>query len=333
MIKMKKQNETHVIFGTGPAGTTLAELLISQGKKVRAVNRSGKANLPKNVEVVAGDLLEPDQVRTLTKDAAVVYHCANVAYEKQVELMPVFQDNIMDASARAGAKLVVLDTLYLYGKTHGQPMTEETPFAAITRKGLMRKQLAEKYLAAHEAGTLQVTLGRSADFYGPRVLNSAFGDRVFPAAMKNKPVSLLGNIDLPHSYTYIGDVARGLATLGEHPEALGRAWLLPVVSPPRTQREMAQLISKALGHHVRIQKLPKLAIRAFGLVNAFMREFVEMFYQYQEPQIVVSRAFEETFGWSATPLEEGIRKTLEWYHQQETIGNNGVLKRSDTVPV
>jgi nucleoside-diphosphate-sugar epimerase len=75
-----------------------------------------------------------------------------------------------------------------------------------------------------------VSLGRSADFFGPRVLNSALGDRVFPAAIANKPVQLLGNLDLPHSYTYIEDVARGLATLGDRPEALGQAWLLPVVT-------------------------------------------------------------------------------------------------------
>ncbi len=38
----------------------------------------------------------------------------------------------------------------------------------------------EAYLAAHGAGPVRVTLGRAADFFGPRVLNSALGDRVFP---------------------------------------------------------------------------------------------------------------------------------------------------------
>ncbi len=307
--------DLHLIFGTGPAGTTLSEVLIAQNKRVRCVNRSGKANLPPGVELQAGDALDPAAVRELCKDAAVVYHCANVPYPQQVELMPRFGANIIEGAARTNAKLVVLDTLYMYGETHGAPMTEEAPYAATTRKGRMRAQLAEGYLAAHEAGTVRVALGRAADFYGPRVLNSALGDRVFPPALAGKPMQLFGNLELPHSYGYIGDVARGLATLAERDEALGRAWLLPVAAP-LTQRAMAKLIAEQLGQPVRTQALPKLAIRAFGLVDPFMREFVEMFYQYTEPQIVDSGAFEQAFGLSATPIDNALRATIAWYKQR-----------------
>ncbi len=313
---MTTPNELHLVFGTGPAGSTLAEHLHGQGKRVRCINRSGKAHIAAGIDVVAADVLDPQSIRELCVGAAVVYHCANVAYAQQVELMPRFQTNILDASARAGAKLIVLDTLYMYGETHGTPMTEATANAATSRKGRMRSQLAERYLAAHQAGDLQVSLGRSADFYGPRVLNSALGDRVFHAALNRRAVSLLGDIDLPHSYTYIADVARGLVTLGERPEALGSAWLLPVVAPPVSQRGMVQIIAEELGHPIGQQRLPKLAIQALGLFDPFMREFVEMFYQYTEPQIVDSSAFESRFGWSATPLETGVRATLEWYRQR-----------------
>lgn len=309
-------NETHIIFGTGPAGSTLAELLHAQGKQVGCINRSGKAELTPEIDVIAGDMLDVEQVRSLCAGAAVVYHCANVPYPQQVELIPRFQNHIIDGAARANAKLIVLDTLYMYGKTGGKPMTEATPYAATTRKGRMRGQVAQKYLAAHQAGIVQVAIGRAADFFGPRVLNSALGDRVFPMAIANKPVQLFGNLDLPHSYTYIKDVACGLAALGSRPESLGHEWLLPVVSPPVTQRQMAQLISEQAGHPVRIQRLPKFFIQAIGLFDANMGEFVEMFYQYQDPQIVLSHEFEQTFGWSATPLDVAIRATLDWYRQQ-----------------
>jgi nucleoside-diphosphate-sugar epimerase len=315
---MTSTNELHIIFGTGPAGTTLAELLQAQGKQVRCINRSGKADLAPGVAAVAGDILDVAQVRALCAGAAAVYHCANVPYPQQVELLPRFQANLIDGAARAKAKLIVLDTLYMYGKTKGLPMTEATPHAAHTRKGRMRAQLAEAYLAAHAAGTVQVALGRAADFFGPRVLNSALGDRVFPAALAGRPAQLLGNLDLPHSYSYIGDVARGLATLGAQPAALGRAWLLPV-APPVTQRAMAQLIGEQLGRPVRIQGLPKLAIQALGLFDPFMREFVEMFYQYTESQIVVSQAFEQAFGYGATPLGDALRATIGWYQQQAAL--------------
>jgi nucleoside-diphosphate-sugar epimerase len=314
---MATTNELHVIFGTGPVGMTLADELLTRGKRVRLVNRSGKGEVAPGVELVGGDALQSEVVRDLTHGAAVVYHAANVAYHDQVAVMPRMQQSILTGVAASGAKLVVMDTLYMYGPTHGQAMTEDTPYAATTRKGRMRAQLAQAYINAHRAGTVEVTLGRAADFYGPRVRNSVLGDRVFPQALAGQRVQLMGNIDLPHSYSYIGDVARTLAVLGESDAAYGRTWHVPVTPPALTQRAMAQLIGQVLGKPVRILAFPKLAIQAFGLFDPFMREFVEMFYQYQEPQIVDASAIAHTFGLTATPVEDAVRSTINWYRRQQ----------------
>lgn len=178
-----------------------------------------------------------------------------------------------------------------------------------------RGECASKSPASAPSGAVQVALGRAADFYGPRVLNSSLGYLVFPPALAGKPVQVLGNINLPHSYSYMGDVARGLATLGDRPEALGQAWLLPV-APAVSVREMLRLIGIALGHPVKIQAIPKMVVQAMGLFNPTMREMVEMFYQYTEPQIVDSRRFENAFGWKATPVAEGVQKTVDWFKAQ-----------------
>ncbi len=307
-----RKNELHVVFGTGPVGLTLTDVLLAQGKRVRLINRSGRAAVPDGVELIAADATNPDTAKELCRGAAVVYHCANVPYIEQYEVIPRLHNSLIAGAGEAGAILVVTDTLYMYGETHGQPMTEDTPHAATTRKGRMRAQVAENYLQAHRSGTVQVALGRAADFFGPRVFNSALGERVFPPALAGRSAQVLGNVDLPHSFSYMGDVARGLATLGERPEALGRDWLLPV-APAVTTREMVRLIGAAIGHPVRIQALPKFMVQAVGLFNPQMRELVEMFYQYTEPQIVDSRRFEEAFGWRATPTEEAIRKTVDWF--------------------
>jgi nucleoside-diphosphate-sugar epimerase len=304
--------ELHVIFGMGPVGVTLAAELLARGKRVRLVSRSGKGEVPASAELVKADVMQASMVAELTQGAAVAYHAANVPYPDQVAVLPEMQKSMLDGVAASGAKLIVMDTLYMYGRTHGQPMTEKTPFAATSRKGQMRARLADDYIKAHQEGKVRVALGRAADFYGPRVLNSALGDRVFPMALNGKRAQLLGNINLPHSYSYIGDVAKGLVLLGDRDEALGRAWHLPV-TPQLTQREMVRLIEKALDKKVNILTLPKLSIRAFGLFDPFMREFVEMFYQYEEPQIVDASAIEHTFGLRATPVDEGIVETVRWY--------------------
>jgi nucleoside-diphosphate-sugar epimerase len=322
-----RDQELHVIFGTGPVGLTLAEQLRDSGKQVRLVNRSGKGQVPAGVELVAGDALQSEVVRTLCQEAVAAYHCANVSYEQQVTIIPRLQESIIEGVAAAGAKLIVTDTLYMYGQTHGQAMKESSPYAATTRKGRMRAKVAETYLKAHSEGKVRVALGRAADFFGPRVLNSALGDHVFPAALTGKSIQLLGNIDLPHSYSYIEDVARTLALLGERDEALGKVWHVPVVTPVVTQREMTQQIGKMLGRPVHIQALPKLALQAAGLFNPVMHEMVEMFYQYTEPQIVDASAIEQAFGLRATPLEEAIRATIQWYQEQQ-VNVQGVSERA-----
>ncbi len=308
-------NDLHVVLGTGPVGLTLTDVLRAQGKQVRLVNRHGKAAVPAEVELIAADIASIDTAKEVCRGASVVYNCTNApSYAKQVAVVPRQQEGIIAGAASAGAKLIITDTLYMYGETHGQPMTEQTPYAAVSRKGRMRAEVARRYLQAHQDGVVQVALGRAADFYGPRVYNSSFGSTVFPPALAGKPVQVLGNINLPHCYSYIKDVARGLATLGERPEALGREWLLPV-APAVTVREMLRLVGEALGRPVKIMAAPKVVIQAMGVFNPQMRELVEMFYQYTEPQIVSSGQFEAAFGWHATPIDQAIQETVTWFRK------------------
>lgn len=311
-----KQNELHVVLGTGPVGLTLTDVLLAQGKQVRVVSRHGKATVPDGVELIAADITDIEAAKEVCRGAAVVYNCTNPAsYAEHVAIVPRQQAGIIAGAASAGAKLIVTDSLYMYGETHGVPITEDTPHAATTHKGRMRAETAARYWQAHRDGIVQVALGGAADFYGPRVFASSLGDRVFPPALAGKSAQVLGNVDLPHAYSYMEDVARGLATLGDRPEALGRAWLLPV-APAVSTREMIRLIGNALGHPVKIVAIPKVAVQAIGLFNPTMCAGVEMFYQYTEPQIVDSCRFENAFGWKATPTAEGIQKTVDWFKAQ-----------------
>ena len=52
---MTDNNELHVVFGTGPVGLAVTDELLRRGRRVRMVNRSGRASVPAGVEVVGGD--------------------------------------------------------------------------------------------------------------------------------------------------------------------------------------------------------------------------------------------------------------------------------------
>ncbi|MGP3770222.1 NAD-dependent epimerase/dehydratase family protein [Streptomyces sp. SDT5-1] len=301
----------HAVLGAGPAGTSLALELARRGHAVRLVDRAGSGEPLGGIERFAGDVGATDGALAAIEGAEVVYHCVNVAYHLQVDVMPGIQEAILGAVARTGARLVVLDTLYPYGETHGEVMTEETPWRATTAKGKMRAALDENYLAAHNEGRARVVLGRSADFVGPRVLNSTLGGAVFPAALTGGEVLALGDIDLRHSYTNILDVARGLATLGENPSGDGRVWHLPT-APARTTREIFTALGDLVGRPLRTATMNEP--RPFGPFDeTFMNSYAELFYQHTEPQIMDSTAFQREFGLAPTPIGTTLRQTLEWY--------------------
>lgn len=310
---MADQTDLHVVLGTGPAGSTLATELVARGHRVRCVNRSGDGFAAPGVEPVAADLTQSRAAERATVGASVIYHCVNVAYHRQVDVMPDVATAVLSAAAAAGARLVVLDTLYPYGTAEGERITEQTPWAATTRKGKLRADLDRRYLAAHRAGSVRFAAGRSADFFGPAVLNSTLGGAVFPAALAGQPVLALGDIDLPHSYSYIRDIARGLATLGEDPAGDGRIWHLPTV-PATTTRHIHQLITENIGGPLEVHTLE--SARPYGPFDeTFMTEYDEMFYQHTTPQNMDSSAFQSQFGMRPTPLGEALDATIDWYRE------------------
>ena len=52
--------------------------------------------------------------------------------------------------------------------------------------------------------------------------------------------------------------------------------------------------------------MPKVALRALGLVNPMMRELAEMAYEFEEPFVLDTTKYESTFGAAGTPLAAAI---------------------------
>ena len=306
--------ELHVVFGSGPLGRSVAEELVRRGKTVRVVSRSGKmAEAPQGIELAAGDLYDPAAVRRLAEGATVAYQCAQPHYREWPQKFPPLQAAIIEGLAGSGSRLVIAENCYIYGDTDGRPLTEDLPHNAHTRKGRVRAGMAEAALAAHRAGKVSVVIGRGSDFYGPWALGSSHGDRVFYPALAGKAASFAGKLDIPHTATYIGDFGKALVLLGERDAALGQAWHVPSDRPQITQRQFAELVYRETGQPLKASGMGKLTMAVGGIFIPAARESVEMMYEFEKPFVVDSGKFERAFRIKATPIEDAIRATVDWY--------------------
>ncbi|MEO5953205.1 MAG: NAD-dependent epimerase/dehydratase family protein, partial [Chloroflexia bacterium] len=201
------ENRSHIVFGTGPLGLSVMRALVERGAgNIRMVNRSGRlpAGLPEGVEVVKGDITDPASVRALTIGAEEVYICAQPEYTQWPEKFPPIIEGAIAGLTGSGARVIFGDNLYMYGPVDG-PMREDMSYAATGRKGVARAKLANTLMEAHRAGKVRAAIGRSSDFYGPFVLDSAVGDRVFKSALAGKAADIVGDPDAPHTYMFISD--------------------------------------------------------------------------------------------------------------------------------
>jgi nucleoside-diphosphate-sugar epimerase len=304
-----------VLGATGGAGGALVRELAGRGDRVRAVSRKPAADLPEGAERLAADAADPGQARTACEGATVVYHCVQPPYHRWAAEFPRLTASIADAAAGAGARLVYADNLYAYGPVDG-PITEDLPALATTRKGRVRRQMAERLLAAHRSGTLQVAIGRSSDYYGAGGANSVVGDILFGAAVKGERARWMGRMDVPHTLNYLQDVARALITLGARPEAPGEVWHLPAAEA-LTGQELVELIASALGRPVKVTATPRLALRIAGIFDPQARETTEMLYQWERPFVLDASKFQRAFGpFGPTPHRQAVATTVAWFRER-----------------
>src|SRR5271165_2691275 len=302
----------HVVFGTGQVGLALADRLAGLGVEVRAVSRRRPVALADGADWRAADATDLDAAADAAKGASVVYQCLNAPYTRWPDLFPPLQRGALAAAERAGALLVTLENLYAYGPTGGKPMTEDLPLAATTSKGRTRAAMTAELLAAAAAGRVRVAIGRASDFFGAGATESTLGERVFGHAVAGKRADFIGHPDLPHTYSYVPDIAAGLATLGTDARAAGQVWHLPGPATGTT-RALLDLVAGQVGHPVGVRSVPKLALRALGLVNPMLRELAEISYQFDQPFVLDTSKYESAFGAAGTPLADAIAATVAWY--------------------
>ncbi|HEY8956428.1 NAD-dependent epimerase/dehydratase family protein [Chitinophaga sp.] len=302
----------YTILGAGGIiADELAAELVKHQKRVRLVSRS-----PKSVngitDLVPADLTDAAQTKKAVKGSNVVFLTAGLKYDIKVwaSAWPKIMTNVIDACKEAGAKLIFFDNVYMYGLVNG-PMKEDAPYHPSSRKGAVRAAIATQLLNEVKAGSLTATIARAADFYGPGADKTGFLNLlIIDKFKKNSSAMWLGKDNLPHSYTFTQDAAKGLYLLSQDDTSWNQVWHLPTANPAPDGKGYMQLIAAQMNTKPKYMKLGSFMLTLSGLFDTAIREIKEMLYQNNHPYIFDSSKFEQHFKVKPTSYEEGIRLTV-----------------------
>lgn len=299
--------DLQVIVGAGPVGRATARLLADRGDRVRIISRRGAGPDHPGIERVAADAGDPDRLVEATAGAAVVYNCVNPAYHRWATDWPPIAAALLTAAERHGAVLATVSNLYGYGPVDA-PMTEQTPIRPAGVKGQVRARMWQDALAAHRAGRIRTTEVRGSDYLGADA-QTIFTLLVVPKVLAGRRALVPADLAAPHSWTYVGDVARTLVAAAADERAWGRAWHVPS-QPPESIRGLADRLVELAGvRPARLATMPAPVLWLGGLFDPTVRELRETAYQFRRPFVLDSSAATAAFGIEPTPLAAALRET------------------------
>ncbi len=296
----------HVIVEAGPVGTATASLLADRGEQVRVITRRGTGPERPEVERVAADATDSARLSDLAQGAVALYNCANPAYHQWLTDWPPLNRALLLAAESSGAVLASASNAYGYGPVAG-PITDTTPLAATQPKLKLRADMWRDMLAAHQAGKIRATEVRGSDYVEA---NSIFSFVLAKPLLAGQRAWVPANLDVPHSWTSVRDVAATLVTAAATERAWGRGWLVPT-NPPLTVRELATRFTELHGAPTpRLTSMPYPALWTAGLFNATIKELRHTHYQWSRPFTIDSSATEREFGLTPVPIDSALANVL-----------------------
>ena len=301
-----------ILGANGAIGSVLAKELRNYTDRIRLVSRNSKKVNDKD-ELFQADVSDDSLIKKAIEGSDVVYLVVGFDYKLKVwqHTWPKCMRTVLDACIANKSKLVFFDNIYMYDKNAIPHMTEDSIMDPPSKKGLVRKEIADMLLHEVKSGKLTALIARSADFYGPDTKTSFLIELVYKNLKKGKRPMWLINPDKKHSFTYTPDAASATALLGNTADAFNQVWHLPTDKNILTGKEMIRLFAEEMKREAKVTVLPMWLLRTLGLFNPLMKEMPEMMYQYDRDYFFDSTKFDKRFDFKTTTYREGVKRIIE----------------------
>ncbi len=306
--------------GAGFIGSTLTGRLIETNQVTiyDDLSRNSLQDKPfknhSNLRVIEGDVLDYNRVAEAMQGADIVVHCAAIAgidtvIKKPVKTMRVNMvgsANVLEAAARLPRcdRVVCFSTSEVFGQHAFR--SEETDKTVVGKVGEARwtyavSKLAEEHLAVayFQEQWLPTTVVRPFNIYGPGQVGEGALRTFIKRALKGEPIEIHGDGTQIRAWCYVDDMVDGVLLAMVHPRAVGESF--------------------NIGNQ-------KAVVTIYGLANAVVRVlnskspiiFTRKDYADVELRIPSVRKAQDLLNFEAQiDLEEGIRRTAEYYRQDD----------------
>ncbi len=315
-----------VTGGAGFIGSNLVDVLMERGHKVTVLDNLsvGKvANIEHHLEneyfnFVNDTILNTTTLERLIRQVDLIYHLAAVVGPKYVVEDPLGTiitnvrgtENVLELAFKYWVKTVIASSSEVYGKSTAVPLSEDDDrilgSTTVGRWSYSDAKAIDEYFAlAYAKKGLPVIAVRYFNAYGPRLDPRGYGSviaRFLTQALHGEPLTVYDDGQQTRCFTYVSDTIRGTILAATIKEAVGQVFNIGS-NREATILELAALIRQVTGSASEIVHVPYEA--AYGPAFEETRRRV--------PDVTRAR---EVLGFEAqTVLEEGLRRTLEWFRE------------------
>jgi len=307
-----------VTGGAGFIGSHLAERLLERGTELTILDNFNDFYSPlikeKNIEAIRKrgefslwrkDLLDKETLKQLFKDRrpeVIVHLAAYAGVRPSLENPSLYSDvnvtgtiNLLELSRQYKVRSFIFgSSSSVYGVNSKVPFHEDDRLSQPISPYASTKRAAELLCYTYHFNyKLPVTSLRFFTVYGPRQRPEMAIHKFTRLILEGEEIPVYHQGESQRDYTYIDDILQGILAVMDHPfdcETLN-------LGNSRTVRlmELVQLIESALGKSAKIKLMPA----QMGDVPITCAD--------------ISRAGEKINYQPVTPIEEGVKKFVEWY--------------------
>lgn len=322
-----------VTGANGFVGSHLVDYLLEKNYEVRCLVRKSsdlKWLKEKNVKIFDCGLLDIDGMNTAFKDANYIYHVAGVVKSKTPK--GYFKGNVDTTAALLEAalknvstlkKIIIVSSLTVTGPSQdGVPVNENNKCEPITTYG--RSKLAQENLAKSFMDKLPITICRAPAVYGERDTEIFIFFQTFNRGL----MTTIGLDKKVISLIHVRDLVEGFHLASINENATGETYFISS-EKYYTWDEVGDVTSNVM------QKKPfKVAVpHTIVYTVAAIAQFLSLF--SKKPATLnlekgrditqnawicdTSKAIHDLGYRQQISLEDGIKRTVEWYRQMKWL--------------